>query len=230
MTILSAHQSQFLPWPPYFRKIALSDVFVWMDDVQFQRRGVQHRNSIWTPQGDRLLTLALKKNDYHAHISDMQMADAQVLPKIWVIIESNYKKAPYWSMHAPALASMFLEPSLSHLDKINWVFVQYVLRVCGIETRIVRGSALGCETAKSARILEYCLKLNAQVYLSGEGAQAYLQADAFACEGIEIRYLPSVTPVYTQFKAPALSDLSMLDMLMNQSIASIRDYLLEPMT
>ena len=34
---LSIHQSQYIPWPAYFKKIALSDKFVILDDVNFKR-------------------------------------------------------------------------------------------------------------------------------------------------------------------------------------------------
>ena len=37
MTILAAHQPQYLPWLGFFDKIAQADVFVLLDNVQFKK-------------------------------------------------------------------------------------------------------------------------------------------------------------------------------------------------
>ena len=44
--IVSVHQPQYLPWLGYFDKIAKSDVFVFLDNVQYKRREFQNRNKI----------------------------------------------------------------------------------------------------------------------------------------------------------------------------------------
>ena len=56
---LSIHQSQYIPWPAYFKKIALSDKFIILDDVQFQKNGVQNRNKLRNKTGI-LLTIPVK--------------------------------------------------------------------------------------------------------------------------------------------------------------------------
>ena len=56
MRKVSIHQPQYIPWPAYFDKILQSDIFVILDDVQFQKNGLQNRNQIKTPQGKAWLT------------------------------------------------------------------------------------------------------------------------------------------------------------------------------
>lgn len=34
---ISIHQPQYLPWVPYFRKIEQSDLFIFLDNVDFQK-------------------------------------------------------------------------------------------------------------------------------------------------------------------------------------------------
>lgn len=55
--IVSIHQSQYLPWAAYFKKIAFSDTFVILDNVQFQKNGVQNRNKIRNKNGEFWITL-----------------------------------------------------------------------------------------------------------------------------------------------------------------------------
>ena len=59
MRKVSIHQPQYIPWPAYFDKIFQSNVFVFLDDVQFQKNGLQNRNQIKTPQGKTWLTLPI---------------------------------------------------------------------------------------------------------------------------------------------------------------------------
>ena len=48
--IVSIHQPQYMPWLPYFSKIASCDTFVFLDDVQFQKNGIQNRNQLKNSQ------------------------------------------------------------------------------------------------------------------------------------------------------------------------------------
>jgi hypothetical protein len=57
-------QPYFLPYAGYFRLLAMSDLFVLLDDVQFPRRGWVHRNRLHDREGKpSWLTLPLKKGD-----------------------------------------------------------------------------------------------------------------------------------------------------------------------
>ena len=37
--VVAIHQPNFFPWLGYFEKIARSDVFIFLDDVQFPKKG-----------------------------------------------------------------------------------------------------------------------------------------------------------------------------------------------
>ena len=57
--IISIHQPQYLPWLPYFSKIARSDVFVFLDNVQYQKNGIQNRNELKNSNGRFWLTVPI---------------------------------------------------------------------------------------------------------------------------------------------------------------------------
>ena len=63
---VSIHQPQYLPWFPYIQKIISSDLFIFLDSVDFQKNGLQNRNKILTSNGPAWLTVPVnqKAKDY----------------------------------------------------------------------------------------------------------------------------------------------------------------------
>ena len=55
--IVAIHQPNFLPWIGYFYKIVKSDIFVFLDNVQYTKNSFINRNKIKTSQGEMWLTV-----------------------------------------------------------------------------------------------------------------------------------------------------------------------------
>ena len=53
----SDNAATFLPWLGYFYMIDKADEFVFLDNVQFDKRSWQQRNKIKTPNGDDWITV-----------------------------------------------------------------------------------------------------------------------------------------------------------------------------
>lgn len=54
---ISIHQPQYLPWAGYINKIIKSDIFVFLDDVQYKKNEWQNRNRIKSATGEIWLTV-----------------------------------------------------------------------------------------------------------------------------------------------------------------------------
>ena len=59
---IAIHQPNYLPWLGYFYKIACVDIFILLDNVQYERNGYINRCQIKTPRGLFWLTLPIKKS------------------------------------------------------------------------------------------------------------------------------------------------------------------------
>ena len=71
--ILTIHQPNYFPYPGLFHKLALSDVFVIMDDVQFQL-DITNRNKIISKNEEwERITVPIKKNQTHKNIMDVEI-------------------------------------------------------------------------------------------------------------------------------------------------------------
>ena len=62
MTIVAINQPGYLPWMGFFKRIMYSDIFVFLDDVQYLKKDWQNRNKIRTSQSWMWLSVPVKKN------------------------------------------------------------------------------------------------------------------------------------------------------------------------
>ena len=58
--IVAIHQPNYIPWLGFFYKIAKSDIFIFLDDVQYTKNSFINRNKIKTSQGSIWLTLPVR--------------------------------------------------------------------------------------------------------------------------------------------------------------------------
>ena len=69
---LAAMQPTFIPWPGYFGLINFVDEFMFLDNVQFDKRSWQQRNFIIFNNKKNLLTVpVLTKNKFNQNINEV---------------------------------------------------------------------------------------------------------------------------------------------------------------
>ena len=99
--ILTAHQSSYLPWLGFFHKIALSDTFVLLDNVQFEKNSFSNRNKIKGHRESFWLTVPVDLEGHlHKKISDIKIVDNRIWRKKHLkSIEQSYSKAPFYKKY-----------------------------------------------------------------------------------------------------------------------------------
>ena len=92
--ILTAHQPAYLPWLGYFHKIAISDTFVILDKVQFEKNSFTNRNKIKTSNGSTWLSIPMEMSEHtNKAIKEMSIHNKfNWRQKHWKSIYLNYKK------------------------------------------------------------------------------------------------------------------------------------------
>ena len=104
---VSIHQPQYLPWPPYFKKIDEADLFIILDSVDFQKNGLQNRNQIKTSQGAHWLTVPVEQH-LGQKISEVRIQNSpNWRKKHWQAIQQNYSKAPFYSTYIEELRGIY---------------------------------------------------------------------------------------------------------------------------
>ena len=216
MTV-SIHQPNFIPWLGYFYKIAKSDVFVLLDDVQYTKNGFTNRNRIKTPQGELWLSLPIKQSgNFGQTINDCIIQQKEIaVKKNLNSIKLNYGKAKYFHQYFEQLCSL-MNTDTESLAELNILLIQWVCECLDINTKIVRSSLLNLSGNESTeRLIEICSKLNGKIYLSGKGGFNYQDETLFEREKITLERSSFAPPVYHQLWGDFIGGLSIMDTLLN---------------
>ena len=221
--IVAAHQPHYLPWLGYLDKLARSEVFVVMDDLQYERQNFQNRQRLKLNDGPHWMTVPLAAHEQMARICDLRIDNTgkgsrhHWQHRTWRSLEVHYGRAPFFAAYAAELEDTFTR-RWTHLLELDLHMLELARNWLGIKVPIIRASSLGLRGAKTERILDFCTKLGAHVYLTGRGGSTgYLDVDALARAGL--------APIWQRFRHPTypqrypqvgfVSHLGFLDLLLN---------------
>ena len=215
--ILSAYQPYFCPYPAFFYKAHLSDLFVLLDEVQFPRGTTWiTRNRFKGHQGPLWVTVPVwKKGLGLQKISAVRIChEGRWASKSLASLEAAYGKAPYFKEHRDFLEKAFSN-GYERLVDLNLAVIQRLKGLLRIETRFVRLSELGIGGSGDRLLIEICQETGATQFLAQRPARKFLNADLFEANGIRLRFFSPPSPVYPQLWGSFLPNLSAWDLLFN---------------
>lgn len=225
--IVAAHQPSYLPWLGYLDKMAKADVFVVMDDLQYEAQNFQNRQRIKVNNGTTWLTVPLERGSQGDRICDKRIADGgspreHWQRRTWLTLRTHYGKAPHWERYAGELEEVYTR-RWTRLVDLDLHLLDLARRWLGITGPVLQSSSLALEGQRTERIIDLCRKVGARVYLSGRGGSTdYLDVEALRRAGIAVMWQCFAHPTYPQ-RYPQLGfvpNLGFLDLLFNQGPAS----------
>lgn len=216
------HQLHYLPWLRYFEKIARSDVFIVLDNIQYNKNGWQNRNRVKTASGPLLLTVPVLDR-FAQNLDEVRIDNHSAWrKKHWSTLRQSYGKAPYFAEHAPFLESVYAR-DWEYLNALNRHMLDYFVNALGIETRMVYASEWDVPGTATERLIHLIQKAGCDTYYSGAYAlDAYLDANQLAEAGIALALQDWHAPEYPQQHGLFVPDLSVVDLLMNCGPRSLR--------
>jgi len=231
--IVAAHQPHYMPWLGYLDKIARADLFVVMDDLQFEAQNFQNRQRIKLGGGAAWLTVPVHRGQTDRICDKTIISSSNPRHdwprRHWETLRINYGRAPFFSDHADELHDVYTR-RWENLVDLDRHMLTLAMRWLDIRTPIVSSSQLMLSGHKTARILDMCTKLRAKTYYTGAGGSTdYLDVDQLARAGVAVEWQRFVHPTYQQRhpRAGFSSHLGFLDLVLNCGPAS-RELLLGP--
>lgn len=218
-------QPYLFPYLGYFQLIARADVFILGDDLQFIRAGWVNRNRILNNDQPRLLTFPVKKDHFALPIMQRRLADGFDIEatRLLNLIEQSYRKAPYFTQLMPLLERLIRFPQ-SNLALYAENALRELCAYLHITTPILRGSDLHLETChdKQDRVINIAHIFSASTFLNPIGGFELYDRELFARNGLQLSFF-TMNPVrYAQFGEDFVENLSIIDVLMFNSVEQTR--------
>ncbi len=220
--VVSIHQPNYLPWIGYFSKIKASDIFVFFDDVQFERgKTYTSRTKILNQGKEQWLTVPVLGKGQLLDIKDITCDNTQKWQtKHLKNVQNTYRKAPYFEEVYSLLETM-LQQKHDSLFEYNSRLIVQIISYLGIETKCINSSSLGLDTALSGldKIIEILKTTQATEYLSGSGSgsKRYIDESVFAQNNIKLTWQAYSPISYKQlYNDHFIPNLSIVDLLFMQ--------------
>ncbi len=214
---LAVLQSNYVPWKGYFDLMAMSDLFIVYDSVQYTKNDWRNRNLIPTRSGAVWLTIPVATAGMAEQaINEAVINDRRWARKHWTTISQTYAKGPHFSRVRDQWAQCFEEAG--SLEKIHDVNVQFLTMLAGqlsIDTPILddREFEIRPDTP-TGKLLQLCQQVGADRYVTGAAGLNYLEVERFHTEGIAIDVIEyDHYPIYSQVSDQFRHDVSVLDLL-----------------
>ena len=214
MTSVSINQPGYLPWMGFFKRIISSDIFVFLDDVQYIKKDWQNRNKIRISQGWQWLTVPVAKNK--DKLNEIQIDYSEN----WNLVHKksikyNYSKSRFFEDYWSFFDKLYGKKHTKLID-LNMEIIHFIVEVLNIKTELVYASQLSIEGKKSDLNLEICQKLGADTYLSGSLGTNYLKVHDFEKSNINVKFADYIHPTYKQNFEPFIPNMATIDLLFNE--------------
>jgi len=217
--IVSIHQPAYFPWLGYFDKIIQSDIFVYLDTVQFQKNSFQNRNKIRTSKSWIWLTVpVITKNVlFNTPLNKIKIDNKQNWrKKHYQSISMNYRKAIHFKKYNELIEKYYTN-EWEYLSDLCFEMLIDFLKILNISTKIIKSSDMQEKNvSKNDLILQICKDLKATTYFSGKCGQDYIDEDSFNKNDINVVFQDYNHPIYNQVYSGFEPNMGIIDLLMNE--------------
>ena len=222
-------QPYFFPYIGYFQLMDAVDTFVFYDDAQFMKGGWVNRNRILHKGEAAWWTYPIVREDFRLTIRERRYgkSDAQ-LESLKGKLEGAYRRAPCYADTMPVIAAHLAHDD-DHVSRFNQAHLEGVSAMLGIDCRFATSSEIDHDRTLSgqARVIELCRQLGATQYFNAIGGLALYDPKAFADVGIELTFVEPGRVSYPQYGDPHVPYLSIVDVLMFNTLPQAKALLRE---
>ena len=219
-------QPYFLPYIGYFQLIKAVDRYAIADDLNYIKQGWINRNYLLLNGSPFLFHLALIGASINKKINEIYVADDQY--KLLKTIEVNYRKSPYFKDVFPLIEGIirYEDKNLGRYVGNSIIKIAKYLR---INTEFLYNSDHECDRLLKGqeRVISDCLLYGAKEYINAIGGVELYDQESFRKNDIDLYFLKPKPIEYKQYNHPFVPKLSILDMLMFNSVEQTNEILMQ---
>lgn len=203
------------------------DKFVVYDDVNFIKGGWIARNRILSNGSPSYFSIVMQGASPFKLISEINVDTGFIWKKkLLKSIELSYKKAPYFEKVYPLVQNVIEIPSDLLVDYAR----ESVLNVkdyLGIQTQVVPSSSVYNNSSLKSheRLIDICNIEHSDHYINPIGGIEIYSKEDFLQANIKIEFIKTLDITYRQYNEPFVANLSVIDVLMFNDVAAVKDFL-----
>jgi hypothetical protein len=213
-TTVTIHQPNYLPWLGYFHKIAVADIFIFLDDVQYTKNSYINRVKVLGPNGVRWLTVPVSYTFGDA-IGKVHPALPDWPTRHLDTLQTLYSHVPGFQAVWRRFKDLLLGVPKDDLATINRYLIESFCRELGLGCRFLASSEIGTKgkTGDERLVTLVTAVAPAGTYISGKGGAEYQDPEKFEKAGLGFRYVSFQHPLYDQCPNKFEAGLSIVDPL-----------------
>lgn len=217
-------QPYLFPYVGYFQLINAVDTFVIYDDVNYINKGWINRNNILVNGKANLFTISLKDASQNKLINEIELLFSEVEKnKLLKTLNMSYKKTPFFEPVYQIFENQ-LNFKSNNISDFNLFGIKQVCDYLQIKTtlRPTSSSYNNSELSGEERIIDICNKESANIYINPIGGRDIYTPDKFLNSKIQLYFIKSNNINYKQFKNEFVPWLSIIDVMMFNSVEEIQ--------
>ncbi len=220
---VAINQPFTFPYIGFYQLVSVVDKFIFYDDVTYMKQSWINRNRILINGKDHFFTIQLENASSFKLISDTCIRDNPVtIEKMLKTFQQAYAKAPYASQILPIIEDCLKAThSERRISKIAYISIKSVCDYLGIKTEFEFSSDKYAHTkgfGRKERLFEILRLNNATDYVNLPGGTGLYSKDEFIRRGYRLHFIDRGDIVYKQFNNEFVPWLSMIDVLMFNSV------------
>lgn len=204
--VVAVMQPYFFPFAGYFRLMAAAETFVFLDDVQFPRRGRVHRCEVPGLTGEtEWLTLPLARQPRDILIRDLAYADGARQE-----LDRRLSRHDWMGAGQGPIANStrrLLRGALTRPADDLILQLETVAAMLELSPRFLRSSEIAIDPGLTGadRIMAIVKAVGGRSYVNAPGGRALYDRELFAYHGIRLGFLQAYNGPH-RFLLPALMD------------------------
>ena len=219
-------QPYFLPYIGYFQLISAVDLFIVYDNIKYTKKGWINRNRLLLNEQDAMFSIPLKRGSDSLDICVRELASDFSPSKLLNQFRGAYKRAPFFN------ETIILLEEIINFDDTN--LFRYILhsirKICDhldISTEIKISSDVEVNHGLKSvdRVIDLCLASHGSMYINPIGGLELYFPETFIAQDLKLRFLRSRPLEYSQYEDKFVPWLSIIDVLMFNSIPRVKDAL-----
>ncbi len=213
-------QPYSFPYLGYFNLIESCDKFVFLDDVNFIKKGWINRNYILLNGKPFRFSIPLRENSQNLKINNLRIdKSSNFFRKFKNTLYYSYQKSPYFEEVIEIIETIFSDEN-TLISDLAIKSIKSIYSYMGLNKEFYKSSVLAKKMSTYSgqrRLIEITKLLGGSEYKNLPGGKDLYSKNSFEFHGIDLKFINPLLPEYNQFNNSSsfINKLSIIDMLMN---------------